>query len=72
MRQKPGSSWFVWPGRPDGQRRQDARHCLHHRKVTEGGRPAGGVDGPRLLRQEAGAAGYELGSGWYEVEAPTP
>jgi alpha-L-rhamnosidase len=41
-------------------------------RVTEGGRPAGEVDGLRLLREEATAAVYELGSGWYEFEAPAP
>jgi alpha-L-rhamnosidase len=41
-------------------------------KVTEGGRPAGEVDGLRILTEEAGAAVYELGSGWYEFEAPAP
>jgi alpha-L-rhamnosidase len=37
--------------------------------VTEGGKPASGANGVRLLREEGGAAAFEVGSGKYEFEA---
>jgi alpha-L-rhamnosidase len=39
-------------------------------RVTEGGKPAGSVEGIKLLRSEAGATVYEVGSGKYRFVAP--
>lgn len=39
-------------------------------KVLEGGKPAAGAEGLRLLRTEDGAAVYEAGSGTYRFQAP--
>ncbi len=37
--------------------------------VTEGGRPAAGAEGVRLLREEGGRAVFEVGSGSYRFES---
>jgi alpha-L-rhamnosidase len=40
--------------------------------VTEKGQPAGEANGVKYLRTESGAAVYEIGSGSYQFESPTP